>query len=57
MNSHNSIIKTGGVNNSPLLLYQPLNFIVLLSFYSPIIIAISIVSLSLYFKILKDLFI
>jgi hypothetical protein len=53
MNSHNSIIKTGGVNNSPLLLYQPLNFIVLLSFYSPIIIAISIVSLSFVFQNFK----
>ena len=53
MNGQNSIIKTGGLNNSPLLLYQPLNFIVLLSFYSPIIIAISIVSLSFVFQNFK----
>lgn len=53
MNSQNSTIKTGGVNNSPLLLYQPLNFLVLLSFYSPIIIATSIVSLSFVFQNFK----
>lgn len=53
MISQNSSIKTGGVNNSPLLLYQPLNFLVLMSFYSPIIIAMSIVSLSFVFQNFK----
>ena len=46
-------IKIGGVNDSPLLLYQPFNFIVLISFYSPIIIAMSMVSLSFVFQNFK----
>ena len=53
MNSEKSTIRSGGVNNSPLLLYQPLNFVVLLSFYSPIIITTSIVSLSFIFQNFK----
>jgi hypothetical protein len=52
-NTSNPNIKMGGVNNSPLLLYQPLNFIVLMSFYSPIIIAMSMVSLSFVFQNFK----
>ena len=52
-NTSSSNIKMGGVNNSPLLLYQPLNFIVLMSFYSPIIIAMSMVSLSFVFQNFK----
>ena len=53
MNSLTPNIKIGGVHNSPLLLYQPLNFIVLISFYSPIIIAMSMVSLSFVFQNFK----
>lgn len=52
-NTSSPNIKMGGVNNSPLLLYQPINFIVLMSFYSPIIIAMSMVSLSFVFQNFK----
>jgi hypothetical protein len=55
MNSQiqNMDIKGGIGGNSPLLIYQPFNFIVFLSFYSPIILAIVMVSLSFIFQNFK----
>lgn len=48
--------KVGGVNNnSPLKFYQPFNIIVFLSFYSPIIIALCMTSLSFVFQNFKGL--
>jgi hypothetical protein len=46
----NMDIKGGIGGNSPLLIYQPFNFIVFLSFYSPIILAIVMVALSFIFQ-------
>ena len=40
------ITKAGGVPVSPLLIYQPFNIIVFLSFYSPIILAVCMIYLS-----------
>ena len=40
------ITKAGGVLDSPLLIYQPFNIVVFLSFYSPIILATSMIYLS-----------
>jgi len=45
----------GGIQNSPLKLFQPMNIIVFLSFYSPIIVATSITSLSFIFQNFKGL--
>ena len=39
--------------NSPLMLFQPFNLVVFLSFYSPVILAISITSLSFLFQNFK----
>ena len=44
---------SGGVSNTPLILFQPFNIIVFLSFFSPIIIAASMVSLSFIFQNFK----
>ena len=41
---------SGGVSNTPLILFQPFNIIVFLSFFSPIIIAFSMASLSFIFQ-------
>jgi hypothetical protein len=46
MSSVNGPIKAGGVPVSPLLIYQPFNIIVFLSFYSPIILAMCMIYLS-----------
>ena len=46
MSSVTNPIKAGGVADSPLLIYQPFNIIVFLSFYSPIILAMCMVYLS-----------
>ena len=43
------------IRNSPLKLFQPMNIIVFLSFYSPIIVATSITSLSFIFQNFKGL--
>ena len=40
------VMKTGGVQDTPLILFQPFNLIIFLSFYSPIILATSLVGLS-----------
>jgi hypothetical protein len=43
----------GGVPNSPLLLFQPFNVVVFLSFYSPIILCIVMLSLSFIYQNFK----
>jgi hypothetical protein len=48
-----SIMKTGGVQDTPLLLFQPFNLVVFLSFYSPIILAISVLGMSFVFQNFK----
>ena len=48
-----SIMKTGGVQDKPLLLYQPFTIVVFLCFYSPIILAISMVGMSFVFQNFK----
>jgi hypothetical protein len=49
-------INNGGFSkDSPLLLFQPMNIIVFLSFFSPIILATSITSLSFIFQNFKGL--
>ena len=54
MSSQSSqIMKTGGVQDTPLILFQPFNLIVFLSFYSPIILATSLVGLSFVFQNFK----
>lgn len=50
MSSTNSTIKTGGVQEEPLKLFQPMNMIIFLSFYSPIILALCVTGISLKFK-------
>lgn len=55
MNSNNQTIKMGGITNSPLQLFQPMNFVVFFSFFSPIILASSITSLSFIFQNFKGL--
>lgn len=47
--------KSGGVSNSPLQLFQPMNIVVFLSFFSPIMLAVSITSLSFIFQNFKGL--
>ena len=53
MSINNNNIKSGGIGNSPLQIYQPFNLLVFLSFFSPIILAISITSLSFIFQNFK----
>lgn len=55
MSSQNTTIKTGGVSDSPLQIIQPMNIAVFLSFFSPVILAISITSLSFIFQNFKGL--
>lgn len=55
MSSLNTTMRTGGVNNSPLQLFQPMNIIVFLSFFSPIILATSITGMSFIFQNFKGL--
>jgi len=52
-NQINSNKLTGGVSNTPLILFQPFNIIVFLSFFSPIIIAVSMASMSFIFQNFK----
>jgi hypothetical protein len=51
----NSTIKMGGVPDSPLQIFQPMNIVVFLSFFSPIILATGITSLSFIFQNFKGL--
>ena len=53
--SDKSSIKIGGVQNSPLKLFQPMNILVFLCFFSPVIVATSITSLSFIFQNFKGL--
>lgn len=56
MNSNqNSTMKMGGVPDSPLKIFQPMNIVVFLSFFSPIILATSITSMSFIFQNFKGL--
>ena len=55
MNIPDSIMKTGGVTDTPLQLFQPMNIVVFLSFFSPIVLATSITSLSFIFQNFKGL--
>jgi hypothetical protein len=55
MSSLNSTIKMGGVSESPLQIIQPMNIAVFFSFFSPIILAVSITSLSFMFQNFKGL--
>jgi len=52
---NNNTTKLGGVSNSPLQLFQPMNIVVFLSFFSPIMLAVSITSLSFIFQNFKGL--
>ena len=54
-NTRNPTTKTGGVPDTPLLLFQPFNIIVWLTFFSPIILAFSMVSMSFIFQNFKGL--
>lgn len=53
MNTSIPTMKTGGVSDTPLQLFQPFNILVFLSFFSPIILVTSIVSLSFVFQNFK----
>jgi hypothetical protein len=55
MSSQNTTMKIGGVPDSPLQLFQPMNIIVFLSFFSPIILAAGITSLSFIAQNFKGL--
>jgi hypothetical protein len=55
MSSINPTMKMGGVPDSPLQLFQPMNLTVFLSFFSPIILATSITGMSFIFQNFKGL--
>jgi hypothetical protein len=55
MSSQNTPMKMGGVPDSPLQLFQPMNIVIFLSFFSPIILATSITSMSFIFQNFKGL--
>ena len=55
MDSNNQTTKLGGVPDTPLQLFQPMNIIIFLSFFSPVILAVSITSLSFRFQNFKGL--
>ena len=55
MDSNNQTTKLGGVPETPLQLFQPMNIIIFLSFFSPVILAVSITSLSFIFQNFKGL--
>ena len=55
MSNPNTTMKTGGVSDAPLLLFQPFNIIVFLSFYSPIKLAACITAMSFMFQNFKGL--
>lgn len=54
MSGVNQQIKNG-VQDSPLQIFQPMNIVVFLSFFSPIILAVSITSMSFMFQNFKGL--
>jgi hypothetical protein len=53
MNNQSIKTSSGGVANTPLILFQPFNVIVWMSFYSPIVLSIVMVSLSFVFQNFK----
>ena len=55
MSDINSTIKSGGLQEKPLELFQPMNIIIFLSFYSPIILAIGVTGMSFIFQNFKGL--
>ena len=55
MSSQNTTMKIGGVQDSPLQLFQPMNLAVFLSFFSPVILATSITGMSFIFQNFKGL--
>jgi hypothetical protein len=55
MSSQNTTMKMGGVPDSPLQLFQPMNLGVFLSFFSPIILATSVTGMSFVFQNFKGL--
>ena len=55
MSSQNTTMKMGGVSDAPLQLFQPFNILVFLSFFSPVILATSITSMSFIFQNFKGL--
>jgi hypothetical protein len=55
MSNINQSMRTVGVSDSPLQLFQPMNIVVFLSFFSPIILAVSITSMSFIFQNFKGL--
>jgi hypothetical protein len=55
MDNINSTTKLGGVADTPLQLFQPMNIVVFLSFFSPIILATSITGMSFVFQNFKGL--
>jgi hypothetical protein len=55
MSNPNSTIKMGGVSDSPLQIFQPMNVIVFLPFFSPIILAVGFTSMSFIFQNFKGL--
>jgi len=54
-NMNSPTMKMGGVPDTPLLLFQPFNIIVWLTFFSPIILALCMVSMSFVFQNFKGL--
>lgn len=55
MSNQNTTMKIGGVQDSPLQLFQPFTAVVFLSFFSPIILATSITGMSFVFQNFKGL--
>ena len=55
MNNTNTIKMGAGVPDTPLMLFQPFNFLVFLAFFSPVIVATIITSLSFIFQNFKGL--
>jgi len=55
MSTLNTTVRTGGVQDTPLQLFQPMNMIIWLSFYSPIILATCITAMSSMFQNFKGI--
>ena len=55
MNNSTNNIKAGSNSNSSLKLFQPMNIIVFLSFFSPVILAIGVTGMSFVFQNFKGL--
>jgi hypothetical protein len=55
MTTLNNTMKIGGVSDSPLQLFQPINIIVFLSFFSPIILATTVTGMSFFYQNFKGL--